>query len=73
MTEYTWKNLVAYETWVCKLCDEIIGGNIITSRHLDEVHGINNLTIFNGHAYSKSFEYPNVITKIEEPAKKEDE
>ena len=63
MREFTWKNLVAYKTFVCKICGEIIGTDLVTSQHLEEKHGINGLTIFNETAYSKSFEYPDVITK----------
>lgn len=61
MSEFTWKNLIAYRTFKCKICDETIGDNIST--HMREKHkGIRSIEIFNGGAYSHSFEYPNILS-----------
>lgn len=56
---YTWRNIVAFITWKCKICgDEISKDNI--GGHMRE-HGIRCVEIYQNTAYSGEFEYPNAV------------
>jgi hypothetical protein len=61
--EYTWKNIVAFKVWECKLCGKTSDRDGICD-HLHKNHGLNYIEIgCDETAYSKNFEYPDLINK----------
>ncbi len=57
---FTWKNIVAYTVWKCKICGEITDGDGI-GRHLHEKHSLQSVHQSERTAYSPDFEYPNIL------------
>ncbi len=57
--DYTWKNLVAFETYKCKLCKKVFDKEAMCN-HLHDAHKLSSLDLFDGSIYSPNFEYPNI-------------
>jgi len=58
--EYTWRNIVAFPVWQCKVCGKLIVDRWEISRHMAEEHHIHVTEVFDDAAYSPDFEFPNV-------------
>ncbi len=57
--KYTWKNLVAFKIYKCKLCGETHDKEAMCN-HLHDIHQLSSLDLFGSSIYSPNFEYPNI-------------
>lgn len=56
---YTWKNIVAYPVWKCKLCDNLMDREDV-GRHMHINHELQCVELSHNTAYSPNYEHPNI-------------
>ena len=63
MSKYTWKNIVAFVVWECKICHKVPENESIED-HLQHKHGLKFIEVMSDTIYSPNFKYPNIIKEI---------